>query len=153
MGKSKSRENGDGDVFPRKNKAGKITSYRGAYVGPDGKRRYVSGKTKTDAREALAAARADAAGGVVLDAGKLTVAEYLERWLSDCLGPLVSSGKMEHSTLVRYQGIVENHISPTIGRKKLKDLGRTEVRTLYSAKGKGLSPGLSTTSMSPYRKP
>jgi integrase len=75
MGKTKSRANGDGDVYPRKNKAGKITSYRGAYVGPDGKRRYVSGKTKTDAREALAAARADAAGGVVLDAGKLTVAE------------------------------------------------------------------------------
>jgi integrase len=97
MGKTKNRANGDGDVFPRKNKAGKITSYRGAYVGPDGKRRYVSGKTKTDAREALAAARADAAGGVVLDAGKLTVAEYLERWLSDCIGPLVSSGKMEHS--------------------------------------------------------
>ena len=46
MGKTKSRANGDGDVFPRKNKAGKITSYRGAYVGPDGKRRYVSGRTK-----------------------------------------------------------------------------------------------------------
>jgi integrase len=39
MGKTKSRANGDGDVFPRKNKAGKITSYRGAYFGPDGKRR------------------------------------------------------------------------------------------------------------------
>ena len=79
MGKSKSRANGDGDVFPRKNKAGKITSYRGAYVGPDGKRRYVSGKTKTEAREALAAARADVAGGVVLNAGKLTVAAMLPR--------------------------------------------------------------------------
>ena len=44
--KAKSRANGDGDVFPRKNKAGQITSYRGAYFGPDGKRRYVSGKTK-----------------------------------------------------------------------------------------------------------
>jgi len=29
MGKTKSRANGDGDVFPRKNKAGRITSYRG----------------------------------------------------------------------------------------------------------------------------
>ncbi|MBA3475007.1 MAG: hypothetical protein H0T57_17595 [Rubrobacter sp.] len=46
MAKAKSRANGDGDVFPRKNKAGQITSYRGAYFGPDGKRRYVSGKTK-----------------------------------------------------------------------------------------------------------
>jgi integrase len=42
MGRAKSRANGDGDVFPRKNKQGKITSYRGAYVGPDGKRRYPS---------------------------------------------------------------------------------------------------------------
>jgi integrase len=140
MGKTKSRANGDGDVYPRKNKAGKITSYRGAYVGPDGKRRYVSGKTKTEAREALATARADAAGGVVLDSGKVTVAEYLKRWLSDCLDPLVESGTMEHSTFVRYEGIVENHISPTIGGKKLKDLDRAEVRALYSAKGEELSP-------------
>ncbi len=140
MGRTKSRANGDGDVFPRKNKEGKITSYRGAYVGPDGKRRYVSGKTKTEAREALATARADAAGGVVLDAGKLTVGEYLDRWLLDCLQPLVSSSKMAHSTFIRYEGIVENDISPTLGRKKLRDLSRAEVRALYSAKGKELSP-------------
>jgi integrase len=60
MGRTKSRANGDGDVFPRKNKAGKITSYRGAYVGPDGKRRYVSGKTKEEARKALREARSGA---------------------------------------------------------------------------------------------
>ncbi len=46
MGKTKGRANGDGDVFPRKNKDGKTISSRGAYFGPDGKRRYVSGKTK-----------------------------------------------------------------------------------------------------------
>jgi hypothetical protein len=47
---------------------------------------------------------------------------------------------MEHSTFARYRGIVDNHISPTIGRMKLKDLRRTEVRALYSAKGKALAP-------------
>jgi len=140
VARKKERGNGDGDVWPRKNKGGKIIGYRGAYVGPDGERHYVSGKTKTEAREALAAARAAAAGGVVLDAGKLTVADYLRRWLSDCLEPLIESGKMEHSTFARYRGIVDNHISPTIGRKKLKDLLRTEVRALYSAKGKELAP-------------
>ena len=36
MGRTKSRANGDGDVWPRKNKQGKITSYRGSYIGPDG---------------------------------------------------------------------------------------------------------------------
>jgi len=128
MAKVKSRANGDGDVWPRNNKAGRITSYRGAYVGPDGKRRYVSGKTREEARRNTR--KAEAAGGVVLDAGKLTVGEYLVRWLSDCLPPVVNSGKMEHSTFVRYEGIVDKHISPVLGRKKLRDLSRAEVRAL-----------------------
>ena len=115
MGKTKSKANGDGDVFPRKNKAGKITSYRGAYVGPDGKRHYVSGKTKTEAREALQKARGDVDRGLAFGAGTLTVGEYLERWLSDCLEPLVISGKMAQSTFVRYKGIVNNDISPMLG--------------------------------------
>jgi len=46
VAKKRSRGNGDGDVWPRRNKEGRITSYRGAYFGPDGKRRYVSGQTK-----------------------------------------------------------------------------------------------------------
>jgi integrase len=83
MGKTKSRANGDGDVFPRKNKSGKITSYRGAYVGPDGKRRYVSGKNKEEVRKALREARSGADQGIVFDAGSLRVGEYLDRWLSE----------------------------------------------------------------------
>ena len=51
------RANGDGDIWPRRNKAGQITSYRGAYFGPDGKRRYVSGKTKEETRAKLRKAR------------------------------------------------------------------------------------------------
>jgi integrase len=140
MGRTKSRANGDGDVWPRKNKEGKITSYRGAYIGPDGKRRYVSGKTKEEARRNKRKTEADAAGCVVFDAGKLTVEEHLELWLSDCLQPLVSSSKMAHSTFIRYKGIAENDISPVPGRKKLRDLSRAEVRALYSAKGRELSP-------------
>jgi integrase len=63
MPRKKERGNGDGDVWPRRNKQGKITSYRGAYVGPDGKRRYVSGKTKEDARNKKRQAQADADAG------------------------------------------------------------------------------------------
>jgi integrase len=79
VARKKERGNGDGDVWPRKNKDGKIIGYRGAYVRPDGERHYVSGKTKTEARKALAAARAAAAGGVVINSGKLTLADYLKR--------------------------------------------------------------------------
>ena len=69
-----------------------------------------------------------------------TIGEYLECWLSDCLEPLVNSSKMAHSTFIRYKRIVENDISPVLGRKKLRDLSRAEVRALYSAKAKELSP-------------
>ena len=139
MGKVKQSGNGTGTVYPRKNKAGKVIGYRGSYFDPAGKRRYVSANNKGDAEKALRQAMTDADRGLVLDASTLTVGEYLERWLSDCLTPLVKSGKMEHSTYVRYAGNVGNHISPTLGRKKLRNLSRAEVRTLYSAKGRELS--------------
>jgi integrase len=136
MGKTKGRANGDGDVFPRKNKAGQITSYRGAYFGPDGKRRYVSGKTKEEARKALREARAGADAGLVFDAGKLTVAEYLDRWLSDSVRDTVWQRTHE-----RYESIVRVHIKPTLGRLKLKALTPAHARALYRQKlDSGLSP-------------
>ena len=136
MGKAKSRANGDGDVFPRRNKEGKITSYRGAFVGPDGKRRYVSGRTKEDARKALREARAGADAGLVFDAGKLTLSTYLDRWLGDSVRDTV-----RQRTYERYESIVRVHIKPTIGRVKLKALTPAHARALYRQKlDSGLSP-------------
>lgn len=53
MAKKKERGNGDGDVWPRKNREGKIIGYRASYwvetaKGP--RRRYVSGKNKGETR-------------------------------------------------------------------------------------------------------
>jgi integrase len=54
--------------------------------------------------------------------------------------PLVESGKLEHSTYVRYAGIVRNHLKPALGRRRLKDLSRPEVRALYAEKSEKRSP-------------
>ena len=136
MARTKSRANGDGDVFPRKNKAGQITSYRGAYVGPDGKRRYVSGKNKEEARRALREARAGADAGLVFDAGMVTLGSYLDRWLVDSVKDTV-----RQRTYERYESIVRVHIKPSIGRMKLKALTPAHARTLYRQKlDAGLSP-------------
>jgi integrase len=135
MGKTKSRANGDGDVFPRKNKAGKITSYRGAYVGPDGKRRYVSGKTKEEARKALREARSGADQGLVFDAARLTVVEYLDRWLKDSV-----QGSVRRSTYESYDRQVRRYVTPAVGRVRLNALTPAHVQGLYrEMQDRGLS--------------
>ena len=135
MGKRKSRANGDGDVFPRKHKPGKITSYRGAYVGPDGKRRYVSGKNKEEARKALQQARSNAYQGLVFDSQNMKVGEYLDRWLTD------TEGTVRQRTWERYESIVRVHIKPAFGRLKLGSLTPGHPRALYRKKlDSGLAP-------------
>ncbi len=132
MAKVKARANNDGDVYPRKNKAGKVTSYRGAYTAADGKRRYVSGRTKEEARKALREARANADGGLVFDAGTLTVGEYLDRWLKDSVKDTVKA-----TTFERYEQISRLHLKPAVGRVKLKALTPAHVRGLYREKLEG----------------
>ncbi len=82
MARKRGRGNGDGDVYPRKNKEGKVIGYRGTYwvhtaSGP--KRRYVSGKSKAETRETLNKARADRDGSLVYGADDLKVEDYLRR--------------------------------------------------------------------------
>jgi integrase len=135
MGKTKSRANGDGDVFPRKNKQGMITSYRGAYVGPDGKRRYVSGKNKEEARRALQQARSNTYQGLVFDCQNMKVGEYLDRWLTE------TEGTVRQRTWERYESIVRVHIKPAFGRLKLSSLTPSHARALYRKKlDSGLAP-------------
>src|SRR5215217_8756706 len=83
MARKKQQGNGSGTVYPRKNKDGKVTSYLGSYFTPDGKRRYVSAKTKTTCREKLRQAMSDADQGFVFDARKQSVGGYMVRWLED----------------------------------------------------------------------
>jgi integrase len=83
MAKKRQQGNGSGTVYPRKNKDGKVTSYLGSYFSADGKRRYVSAKTKTACREKLRRAMSDADEGFVFDAGRQTVGGYMVRWLED----------------------------------------------------------------------
>ena len=83
MARKKQQGNGSGTVYPRKNRDGKITSYLGSYFAPDGKRKYVSARTKTACRQKLRRAMSYADEGFVFDAGKQSVGAYMVRWLED----------------------------------------------------------------------
>ncbi|MGI8911250.1 MAG: tyrosine-type recombinase/integrase [Rubrobacteraceae bacterium] len=135
MGK---RGNGEGSISRRKG-GGWMAQYV-VHTTEGRRRRTIYGKTRKEVARKLAKALSDLEGGLVFDDKGLTVGEYLEHWICDYLEPLVLAGKMAHSSHVRYAGIVENHLKPMIGHKKLKDLSRPEVRRLYNKKARGLSP-------------
>ncbi len=131
------RGNGEGSISRRK--GGWIAQYY-VEVGGVRKRRSLYAKTRQEAAAKLAKAIADRDGGVVVDAGKLTVGDYLDGWLKDSV-----QGTVRQRTYERYESIVRVHLKPAFGRLKLKDLTPNLVRGLYRRKldgdpGKGVKP-------------
>ena len=128
------RGNNEGSISKRKD-----GRYMGRYTvhtagGP--KQRAVYGKTRAEVAEKLTKAMADRDGGLVYDAGKLTVGEYLDRWLADSVKDTV-----RQRTYEGYAHIAERHIAPSLGRMKLKALTTAHVRGLYRERlDSGLSP-------------
>jgi integrase len=139
MARRKQQGNGSGTVYPRKDKNGKVTSYLGSYFASDGKRRYVSAKTKTACREKLRRVMSDADEGFVFDAGKQTVGAYMVRWLED-----FAKADLAPRTYHNYKLQVREHIIPAFGNMKLSRVDTPNVQALYSAK---LRDGLKASSV------
>jgi len=132
------RGNGEGSIYPVRDKNGRVKGYRGSYWvhtadGP--KRRYISGRRREDVRDELANALSDRLGGLVFDAGAMTVGDYLDRWMKDV------EGTVRESTHQRYGYAVGPHLKPALGKIKLKDLGPAQVRWFYRDRlDSGLAP-------------
>ncbi len=124
--KKRERGNGQGTVAPRRNKAGKVVGFVGAYFGPDGKRHWVSAKTKTECWRKLNMAMADADRGILPPPANLTVEQYLISWLADSV-----KGTVSRATYDGYKRDVHHHIIPELGRRKLKELTPGDIRRLY----------------------
>jgi integrase len=106
------------------------------YTATGPKYRYLYGKTRAAVAEKLTKAMADRNGGLIFDAGNLTVGEYLDSWLSDSV-----RGTVRPSTFERHEGIIRLHIKPSLGRVWLKKLTPAHVRGLHREKlDAGLAP-------------
>ena len=131
MGK---RGNGEGSIYRRKD--GRWVGQYLVYTDGGPKYRYIYGKTRQAVAEKLTKAMADRDGGLIFDAGNLTVGEYLDRWLSDSV-----KGTVRASTFERHEQLFRRHIRPALGRVKLKSLTLAHVRGLMSEKlNSGLAP-------------
>jgi integrase len=84
----------------------------------------------------LLEARSDKAHGLPVKVEKQTVAQYLERWLTE-------SAKLSTRprTFERYEQLIRLHIVPEIGSVRLEKLAPADVQRLLNRKhGAGLSP-------------
>src|SRR5215208_5203292 len=72
---SRKRGNGEGSIYPVKDKSGRVIGYRGSYwihTAEGSKRRYLSGKKREDVADKLAKALSNRADGLVFDGEHLT---------------------------------------------------------------------------------
>src|SRR5215218_4220542 len=131
MGK---RGNGEGTIYRRKD--GKWATQYTVYTAEGRKRKTLYGKTRSEVAAKLTKAMTDRDGGLLFDAGSLTLGEYLDRWLADSVKDTVRL-----TTYQGYERICRLHIKPSLGRVRLKDLTVAHVRGLYRERLKiGLAP-------------
>jgi integrase len=65
--------------------------------------------------------------GTYIAPNKVTVAQYLQRWLAECSKPSLTPRSYE-----RYKGIVEKHLIPAIGRIRLIELRPEHIQRHYA---------------------
>jgi integrase len=96
--------------------------------GPDGTRQFESlggYPTRAQAETALADALARRSHGFALDPAKLTVDQYLDRWLAHIRISLRAR------TVARYTALLRDHARPHIGARPLKQLTPLEIQAVY----------------------
>jgi integrase len=101
-----------------------------------GKRRQrrLSASKKADLEQIIAQHIQSLATGTVIEAGKLTLGDYLTQWLTahEGVGP---------ATRRRYADLARLHVVPVLGSRLLSKLTPLDIQTLYTnRKAAGLSP-------------
>lgn len=129
--KKRRRGHGEGAIYQRASD-GRWTS---ALIMPSGKRKYLYGQSRKEVAEKLKAAQRSSDDGLELEAGRLTVAKYLEKWLALSVKPSVKV-----KTYEGYESITRVRVAPRIGSKKLAKLTPLDLQNLYDELDKaGLS--------------
>jgi integrase len=102
---------------------------------PTGKRQrqWVTGKTKTEAKQKLLALRRDQSDGLPTEHRTYTVRQAVESWLEHGL-----TGRDEH-TVTNSTILARTHVIPALGNRRLVDLTSEEIDAWLAAKSETLS--------------
>ena len=127
MTKKSKNPNGSGSI--RRRPSG---SWEGRFTNgfdKDGKQiqKSIYGATQKEVRQKLTQIISEIDEGTYSDASKYTVSEWLETWLDTYVKPAVKD-----FTLDSYSNICRNHIIPSLGKLKLKELKTTQIQKFYN---------------------
>lgn len=129
----KRRGHGEGSIYQR-SRDGKWCAVVDLGRGPDGRRRRrtITADTRQDAARKLRELQRDIEDGTVAIGRNMTLAAWLDRWLSDFVDRRVALGDLRDSTAYSYRQHVRDHLVPHIGAVELSELKPTHVRHLHS---------------------
>jgi integrase len=100
---------GNGEGSRTRYKDGRWCARYTVHTAKGPKRKVLYGKTRQEAAEKLTKALANRDGGLVFDAGTITLSEYLDRWLNDSVRDSV-----KQRTLENYAYVVRKHLTPVL---------------------------------------
>jgi integrase len=127
---TKRRDKGSGSIYQRKDGSGRFV---GEYSDVLGKRRYVSGQTKTAVKAKIKEKLKEVEEGIV--PADISFGAYLDQWLESSVRNSVGV-----RTYQRSEETVRLHIKPKLGRVRLEKLTALQLDNLYREKAKKLSP-------------
>ncbi len=148
--KNTKRANGEGSIYYDETKKRYIAAITVGYDQETGKpiRTKVSAKTQAEVLEKMHKMEMERSLGVRLDADKVTVGEWLDRWMSNYM-----KKKLRATIYPSYQQNIRLHVKPYIGDMPLKSLQTDDLQSLFnhllengrdkSRMDKATNPGLS----------
>ena len=133
------RSNGEGTICKRSDGRWMLS----IMLGRDHKtgkiiRKYYYGKTKSEVLQKKDALLEQRKGPVYIDADRITVGQWVEKWLT-----IYAKASVRENTYAGYRSVVETHILPLVGDIKLQKLRGIDIQHMVNQiKDNGGSPRL-----------
>lgn len=141
----KKRGQNEGSIYQRAN-----GRWVGAVTLEDGKRKSFYGRTRNEVARKVNRALHDLEQGITPADDRLTVEQFLNRWLEQTAKPAV-----RYSTLRGYEQVVRCHLIPELGKIRLSKLSADDVEAFCNrtlAKGRVTREKKSTADETPDKK-
>jgi hypothetical protein len=119
------RGNGEGSIYFDERSG----LYRASLSLTNGKRKYLSGKTRSVVATRLTDALKAKAEGLPATDDRLTLERHLSQWLDTVVKPGVRP-----ATFDSYESVVRVHLVPTLGKRRLTRIQPEDVQRLLSNK-------------------